>query len=67
MNSSSTSQSNSISIEKKENGNAYEHIQLIRRRFGVDNDLNSTGQLSHNHLQGMLETKFTEISSRSLF
>ena len=62
MNSSSTSQSNSISIEKKENGNAYEHIQLIRQRFGVDNDLDSTGQLSHNHLQGMLERSLQKLA-----
>jgi len=66
--SSPTCQSNSIPIEIKNNNekesdrSAFEHIESIRRGFGVDSGLDSNGQSIVNNLQGMIERSLQKLS-----
>ncbi|CAF4741126.1 unnamed protein product [Rotaria sp. Silwood1] len=66
---STTPQSHSNPIEVKsnnENGSAqaaFEHIESIRRGFGVDSGLDSSGQSIVNNLQGMIERSLQKLSN----
>ncbi|CAF1511568.1 unnamed protein product [Rotaria sp. Silwood1] len=66
---STTHQSHSNPIEVKsnnENGSAqaaFEHIESIRRGFGVDSGLDSSGQSIVNNLQGMIERSLQKLSN----
>jgi hypothetical protein len=42
---------------------AFEHIELIRRGFGVNSGLDSTGQLIVTNLQGMIERSLEKLSN----
>ncbi|CAF3623985.1 unnamed protein product [Rotaria sp. Silwood1] len=62
------SQSDSTSLETKnkdENQSvqaAFEHIESIRRGFGVDSGLDASGQSIVNNLQGMIERSLQKLS-----
>jgi hypothetical protein len=62
-------QSHSIPIEIKSNNDnesfqsAFEHIESIRRGFGVDSSLDSSSQSIVNNLQGMIERSLQKLSN----
>ncbi|CAF1121480.1 unnamed protein product [Rotaria sordida] len=66
---SSTRQSHLVPIEINNNNEnesarvAFEHIELIRRGFGVGSGLDSSGQSIVNNLQGMIERSLQKLSN----
>ncbi|CAF1112321.1 unnamed protein product [Rotaria sordida] len=66
---SSLSQSDSTSLETKNKDEsqsvraAFEHIESIRRGFGVDSGLDASGQSIVNNLQGMIERSLQKLSN----
>ncbi|UJR37109.1 hypothetical protein I4U23_029813 [Adineta vaga] len=49
--------------EKNSSKAAFEHIESIRRGFGVDSTLDSTGQSIVSNLQGMIERSLEKLST----
>ncbi|CAF2878871.1 unnamed protein product [Rotaria sp. Silwood2] len=66
---SQLSQSDSTSLETKNKDEsqsvraAFEHIESIRRGFGVDSGLDASGQSIVNNLQGMIERSLQKLSN----